>query len=1101
MADANGPTTTASGDSQVFGLKKLNHEGRNDSGYREKRRGYESKYEEDQIGEELGDDARVWRVLIDEGSKDDARQFQGIRDHLDVDLVFSGLFAAVVTTFVVQSSQALQPDNAEISANLLFEMIAIQRAVASGSSVGDIAASELRPGTVTASSLDYWVNRLWYLSLLLGLFAAFLAFIVRGWLYAYDSDVHGSPRRRALVQHYRRIGLNDWKVDLIVLSLPTLLHASMLLFFIGLALDLRLFDASMAYACTALIGSFYSLYLLSVCLPVFYPQCPYRSPLSTGVYWVKITTAWIYNLLRAQFPAVISLPRYMRCPSLTARAKQLAHGVISLYTSLGRRLQKGWAALKTTWKVFVKPSDHEWDAICQEVLEDDLVPKSLDMAFKIASDPSVTRIVVQATSGFPHQPEASELVDQPRGNLLRNRVVPWFRSALNTRQTIFDWTPGRENDLQRMACALLLVPLQGYDAPGPLFECIDTEQYCICVSRVIQGLLSAITSTYAAELDVATLSATLLALGDRLDDLERESKLLQRGALLANIAAVYSPLVHRNLRTGLRLHPAVWHHMRRYLGYLGNNGILVPCPPFAVVLWRSFLINASSFQSEDNSSGELSPKSSRLTLREWLSSTPCAYLSNPTNIAMYRLLCPASCSEHYTHSIYAEMTNAKWLHMACHAIDSYGQEVGTMGNTAFDNDLSFLTEHFLHTLFTSLGYDPVDSALDIIGYSTISSFFQSTFLDRPCLSLVEFVKVDAKLHPTHVVALFWFLVKLVAAVHETDHSDKERAICDVFRALDQHAIEYRKDLVDTLAYDVVSIERLRPAIEAILDYPQLVFLGLSDVLAATIASRLVKEADAAQSEELAREFILCIHLDVLCAARASAICASPSEAVHVLHTALLSLKTEYCDLWKGEVELALQAFIPLSLALSLNSPRGLGALAELVEDIEPVVHVPWVEAEVPYEAWKGMENDWYRRFTVNPDKHINVEKEDRAWRLPISELVTLEIYHERTVEPVGQANAEDGVENAQGDLQEEDADDGAHDEALRDRDSGAEGEAGEGDGGEGVEQSGIQASAQVIVGRIAAGWKKFYPYMEGPVLTMSKAPSFRYTKGGMDWTQ
>ena len=83
----------------------------------------------------------------------------------------SGLFAAVVTTFVVQSSQALQPDNAEISANLLFEMIAIQRAVASGSSVGDIAASELRPGTVTASSLDYWVNRLWYLSLLLGLFA------------------------------------------------------------------------------------------------------------------------------------------------------------------------------------------------------------------------------------------------------------------------------------------------------------------------------------------------------------------------------------------------------------------------------------------------------------------------------------------------------------------------------------------------------------------------------------------------------------------------------------------------------------------------------------------------------------------------------------------------------------------------------------------------------------------------------------------------------------------------------------------------------------------------------------------------------------------
>ena len=51
-------------------------------------RGYTDKYEDDRLGEELGNDARVWRVLIDEGRDFDAAMLQRFRDHLDVDLVF-----------------------------------------------------------------------------------------------------------------------------------------------------------------------------------------------------------------------------------------------------------------------------------------------------------------------------------------------------------------------------------------------------------------------------------------------------------------------------------------------------------------------------------------------------------------------------------------------------------------------------------------------------------------------------------------------------------------------------------------------------------------------------------------------------------------------------------------------------------------------------------------------------------------------------------------------------------------------------------------------------------------------------------------------------
>ena len=53
-----------------------------------RRRGYEDKYEDDALYEELSDDARIWRVMLDEGRANDAAMLQRFRDHLDVDLVF-----------------------------------------------------------------------------------------------------------------------------------------------------------------------------------------------------------------------------------------------------------------------------------------------------------------------------------------------------------------------------------------------------------------------------------------------------------------------------------------------------------------------------------------------------------------------------------------------------------------------------------------------------------------------------------------------------------------------------------------------------------------------------------------------------------------------------------------------------------------------------------------------------------------------------------------------------------------------------------------------------------------------------------------------------
>ncbi|KAG7443307.1 uncharacterized protein BT62DRAFT_935245 [Guyanagaster necrorhizus] len=51
----------------------------------------------------------------------------------DVLTVFAGLFSAVVTTFVAQTSQSLQVDYGQVTASLLFELTDIQRAAVNGS--------------------------------------------------------------------------------------------------------------------------------------------------------------------------------------------------------------------------------------------------------------------------------------------------------------------------------------------------------------------------------------------------------------------------------------------------------------------------------------------------------------------------------------------------------------------------------------------------------------------------------------------------------------------------------------------------------------------------------------------------------------------------------------------------------------------------------------------------------------------------------------------------------------------------------------------------------------------------------------------------------
>ncbi|KAK0444316.1 hypothetical protein EV421DRAFT_1890530 [Armillaria borealis] len=155
---------------------------------------YEERFAEDAQYEETGSNARVWRVYQEESAIHDGNMVEEARDHVDVLLVFAGLFSAIVTTFIVQTSQNLQTNYSQVSASLLLELVLIQHSIANGT---------------TPPSLSQW-------------------------FHYYVALPSGTVRERCFVRQYRYTGIQKWKVPIIIGLLPVLMHLALAIFFAGL---------------------------------------------------------------------------------------------------------------------------------------------------------------------------------------------------------------------------------------------------------------------------------------------------------------------------------------------------------------------------------------------------------------------------------------------------------------------------------------------------------------------------------------------------------------------------------------------------------------------------------------------------------------------------------------------------------------------------------------------------------------------------------------------------------------------------------------------------------------------------------------------------
>ncbi|KAJ7735006.1 hypothetical protein B0H16DRAFT_1892349 [Mycena metata] len=161
---------------------------------------------------------------------------------LDTALIFSGLFSAVASAFVIQ----IEPQLA-----------------------------------VNPPKIIVIVQLLLYASLFTTLLAALLAVLGKQWLMYYQAaGSRGTLEDRGLERQRKLDGLVKWKFEAVLRAFPLLLQLSLLLFASAISVYLWTVHHSVAILVTALTALGLGLYISLLVSATLFSDCPFQSPLA-----------------------------------------------------------------------------------------------------------------------------------------------------------------------------------------------------------------------------------------------------------------------------------------------------------------------------------------------------------------------------------------------------------------------------------------------------------------------------------------------------------------------------------------------------------------------------------------------------------------------------------------------------------------------------------------------------------------------------------------------------------------------------------------------------------------------------------------------------
>ncbi|KAG8826219.1 hypothetical protein FRC17_008318 [Serendipita sp. 399] len=204
---------------------------------------------------------------------------------------FAAIFSAVLITLIVDSKALLEQDKTEV---LVDAVVFLMNNLANGTH------RPYDPPKFQPTTQSILVNCFFFASLCLSIATALAAVLAMQWVTDYGAVTRragSTPEERVKRRHFRYQGGQDWKMDAIIGALPIALHLSVLLFFVGLIVwmwDVHHSVFAVVIVCGAVAALFY---VTTTILAIFYPSCPYRTPLASWVYTL------LHLLVRVTFPS------------------------------------------------------------------------------------------------------------------------------------------------------------------------------------------------------------------------------------------------------------------------------------------------------------------------------------------------------------------------------------------------------------------------------------------------------------------------------------------------------------------------------------------------------------------------------------------------------------------------------------------------------------------------------------------------------------------------------------------------------------------------------------------------------------------------------
>ncbi|KAG6812959.1 hypothetical protein H0H92_015078 [Tricholoma furcatifolium] len=170
-------------------------------------------------------------------------------------------------------------DPADVTNHLLTQLLAAQQSGATNTNSSVPLPSSVPVFPFKPSGSAIAVNILWFTSLVVTLGAALLCILFLQAVQHFSRRVQqqAEPLGRARVREFLSEGVQRWNVELLVNYIPTFLHVSLFLFFIGLIVFLADFCMSVATVVAVLVFALVIIYALATFAPLLDLASPFET--------------------------------------------------------------------------------------------------------------------------------------------------------------------------------------------------------------------------------------------------------------------------------------------------------------------------------------------------------------------------------------------------------------------------------------------------------------------------------------------------------------------------------------------------------------------------------------------------------------------------------------------------------------------------------------------------------------------------------------------------------------------------------------------------------------------------------------------------------